>query len=151
MQRCVFGKWYKRNAFTSTTSTSTFYINVLHTLYINVPEKERLTKRKEKSVWKPFSIFSMLQVKNKKQPRSNIATLSCSTHSTRGCLIIMHDSKASRSPIFFKIDVFKNFAIFAGEHLCWGLFVIKLQSWRPATLLKRDSNTSVFLWILRNF
>ena len=26
-----------------------------------------------------------------------------------------------------------------------------LKTWRPATLLKRDSNTGVFLWILRNF
>ena len=30
------------------------------------------------------------------------------------------------------------------------LFDIKLQPWNPATLFKRDSNTSVFLWILRN-
>ena len=28
--------------------------------------------------------------------------------------------------------------------------LIKLQSFMPETLLKRDSNTSVFLWILRN-
>ena len=25
------------------------------------------------------------------------------------------------------------------------------KAWRPATLVKRDSNTNVFLWILRNF
>ena len=31
--------------------------------------------------------------------------------------------------------------------LCWGLFLIKLQAFRPVTLLKRDSNTGVFLWI----
>ena len=30
-------------------------------------------------------------------------------------------------------------------------FLIKLLAWRPATLLKRDSNTLAFLWILRNF
>ena len=29
--------------------------------------------------------------------------------------------------------------------------LIKLQAFRPANLLKRDSNTVVFLWILRNF
>ena len=35
-----------------------------------------------------------------------------------------------------------------GKHLCWSYFLIKLQACRFATLLKRDSNTGVFLWIL---
>ena len=47
--------------------------------------------------------------------------------------------------------VLKNFVIFTGKHLCWSLFLIKLQALRPAALLTRDSNTGVFLWILRNF
>ena len=38
------------------------------------------------------------------------------------------------------------FAIFTPEHLCWSLFLMKLQAWRATTLWKRDSNTSVFLW-----
>ena len=50
---------------------------------------------------------------------------------------------------FFKIDVLKNFAIFTGKHLCWILSLIKLQAFK--LLLKRDSNTDVFLWILQNF
>ena len=33
----------------------------------------------------------------------------------------------------------KNFTIFSGKYLCWGLFLIKLQAFRPATILKRDS------------
>ena len=40
--------------------------------------------------------------------------------------------------MFFKIDFLKNFAIFAGKHLCWSLFSIKL--FRRAILLKRDSS-----------
>ena len=47
-------------------------------------------------------------------------------------------------------DVLKNFANFTGKHLCWSLFFKKLQAFRPATLLKRDSYTGVFLWNLRN-
>ena len=47
--------------------------------------------------------------------------------------------------------VLKNFAIFTGKHLCWSLFLIKLQDFRPATLLERDSNTDVFPWILQSF
>ena len=44
----------------------------------------------------------------------------------------------------------KFFANFTGKHLCWSLFFTKLQAFRPATLLKIDSYTSVFLWNLRN-
>ena len=50
-----------------------------------------------------------------------------------------------------KKAVLKNFAIFRRKHLYCSLFLIKLQTFRPVTLLKRDSNTGVFLWILRNF
>ena len=49
-----------------------------------------------------------------------------------------------------QIGVFKSFAIFTQKHLCWSLFLIKLQACRPANLLKRDSNTGVFLWISKN-
>ena len=34
---------------------------------------------------------------------------------------------------------------------CWSLFLINLQAWRLVTLLKRDSNVDVFLWILCSF
>ena len=54
-------------------------------------------------------------------------------------------SRSSRSSqMFFKIGVLKNFTIFKGKHLFWIL------KYRPSTLLKRDSKTGVFLWILRN-
>ena len=36
--------------------------------------------------------------------------------------------KSSRLQMFFKIGSIKNFAIFTGKHLCWGLFLIKLQT-----------------------
>ena len=48
-------------------------------------------------------------------------------------------------------EVFLNFfPNFTGKHLCWSLFFTKLQAFRPATLLRIDSYTSVFLWNLRN-
>ena len=46
-------------------------------------------------------------------------------------------NRGSRWQMFFKISVLKNFAIFAGKHLCWSLFLEKLQTWRSATLLKK--------------
>ena len=57
-----------------------------------------------------------------------------------------HAPRNSLSQIFFKIGVIKNFTNFIGKHQCWSIFSIKLQAWRPATLLKRGSNTGVFLW-----
>ena len=47
--------------------------------------------------------------------------------------------RSTYSRMFFKKDIFKNFTIFTGKHLCWSLFLIKV--WRLATLLKRYSNT----------
>ena len=32
--------------------------------------------------------------------------------------------RSSHSQLFFKIGILKHFAIFAGKHLCWGLFLI---------------------------
>ena len=68
----------------------------------------------------------------------------------RSCnlLLTLETSRSSYSQMFFKIGVFKNFQIFAVKQLCWRLFLMKLQTFRP--LLKRYSSTGVFLWILRN-
>ena len=42
-------------------------------------------------------------------------------------------------------SILKNFAIVRGQLLCYGLFLIRLQTWRPAYLLKRNSKTGIFL------
>ena len=59
--------------------------------------------------------------------------------------------KSSYRRCSIKKAVLKNLAILIGKHLCWSLFLINLQAYKPATLLQRDSNTGVFLWILKNF
>ena len=59
--------------------------------------------------------------------------------------------RRSRSQMSFKTDFFKNFAIFTGKHLRWILFVMMLPAYKPANLLKRDSNTSIVLLIFINF
>ena len=50
-----------------------------------------------------------------------------------------------------KLGVLQNFAIHTGKQLRWSLFLVKLLAFSPATLLKRDSSTEVFLWISVNF
>ena len=37
------------------------------------------------------------------------------------------------------------------KHMCWSLFLKKLQTFRPATLLKRDLSTGVFLCMVKIF
>ena len=56
---------------------------------------------------------------------------------------LLKHSKRSLSQMFFKIGSLKNFPIFTGKHLRWGLFLIKMQAFRPATFLRRDVNTGV--------
>ena len=51
--------------------------------------------------------------------------------------------KSSHLQMFFKIGSIKFFSIFTGKHLCWVLFLIKLQVERSATFLKIDSNKGV--------
>ena len=41
-------------------------------------------------------------------------------------------SSIAASKVFYKKAVLKNFAIFAGKILCWGLFLIKLQAFSSA-------------------
>ena len=53
--------------------------------------------------------------------------------------------KSKRLQMFFKIGVLEKFLIFTGKQLRWSLLLIKLQTLRSATLLKRDSHTGVFL------
>ena len=50
-----------------------------------------------------------------------------------------------------KKAVLKSFPVFTEKDLCGSLFLVKLQAFRPAAVLKRDSNTDVFLGIFRNF
>ena len=51
--------------------------------------------------------------------------------------------------MYFRIGILKNFAMFVLKHLCWSLFLINMQAWRPATLSKIDYNIGVFLWHLQ--
>ena len=56
--------------------------------------------------------------------------------------------RSSHRKCSIKKAALKDFAIFKGKHLCWSLFLIK--AFRPAILLKRNSNTGVLLRILQN-
>ena len=51
--------------------------------------------------------------------------------------------RCSAKKVFLKISQISQ------ENIC--LFLIKLQVCRLSTLLKRDSNTGILLWNLRNF
>ena len=43
--------------------------------------------------------------------------------------------RSSRWQIFFKIDDLKYFSSFKGKHLCWSVFLIKLQALRPSVFI----------------
>ena len=50
--------------------------------------------------------------------------------------------RSSRTQLFFKTGVIRNFAIFTGKYLYWSLFLLKLHALRPSALFqlrrKRD-------------
>ena len=58
----------------------------------------------------------------------------------RKSMVSTNTNRSSCWQMFFKIVV-KNFTIFTGKDLRWSLF---LRAFRPAALLKTDSNTDVF-------
>ena len=60
----------------------------------------------------------------------------------------LRPSRSSHLQIFFKTDLLKIFSNFMGKHICMCLFLIKLQVWRPATLLRE---IGFFMWTLRKF
>ena len=52
-------------------------------------------------------------------------------------------SRSSHWRCFVK-NLFQNLEILREKHLCWSLFLTKLEAFRTVTLLKRDSNTCIF-------
>ena len=53
--------------------------------------------------------------------------------------------------VLYKKGVLRNFTKFTGKHLCQSLLFNRVAGLKPATLVKKDSGTGVFLWILWNF
>ena len=52
--------------------------------------------------------------------------------------------KYKEQEVFYrKKKVLKNFRIFTGKHLCWSLLLMKIQAFKPVTLLK-ETPTQVF-------
>ena len=57
--------------------------------------------------------------------------------------------RSSHRRCCIKKVVFKKFEIFTGKDLCWSPFLIKLQAFKPTSLLKRDYIKVVFQWIFK--
>ena len=57
---------------------------------------------------------------------------------------LLTTNKSSRRNCSIKKAVLKTFAILPGKHMCWSFFLIKLQTSRMATLLKKKTTTQVF-------
>ena len=61
------------------------------------------------------------------------------------CVSILVPIRSSRQEVFCNKGVLRNFTKFTEKHLCQSLFFNKVGDIRPATYLKRDSGTGVFL------
>ena len=101
--------------------------------------------------------FIVLEIKNYYFWQYWWLTCKKNTKSTHFKLILPNKSiisfrlKASHRGCSIKKGALKNFAKLTGKHLFLRLSFDKVAGLRSATLFKRDSDTDVFLRILRNF
>ena len=126
-------------------------------------DNEWHNERQRVTISANFSFFQIREEPTTKHPKENSLNLEedlwrrpielrAETSTQKEILTVRsRNCRSSCSQIFIKISVLKNFAILTGKHLCQSLFLRKLQVLKPASLLKGDSNTGVFLWILWNF
>ena len=56
-----------------------------------------------------------------------------------------HSFKKQPPKVFMRKAVLKNLKILIEKYLCWSLYLVDLQAYKPATLLQRDSNTNAYL------
>ena len=49
----------------------------------------------------------------------------------------LHYSVNYQKQMFFKMGILKNLANFTGKHLCWSLFLIKLQAFQACNFIKK--------------
>ena len=64
---------------------------------------------------------------------------------TENKVIYLKITEAATGGYFVKKGILKNFANFTGKHLHWNFFLKKRQAVWAAALLKRDSDTGIFL------
>ena len=84
----------------------------------------------------------IIRSRNRFDLQNNVEVTFSRTGSPKNIFIFLY---SSRSHMFFKIGAHKILQYSQRKHLRWRLFLIKLQAFRPATLLKRGSYTDVFL------
>ena len=92
----------------------------------------------------------LTKVRNELKRSKIKTTCSYKRESTQNKWFLSQQSKQKQNKI--KIGFFTAMILMQyihRKHLWWSLFLKKLQNFRPATLLKRDPNTGVFLWILQ--
>ena len=75
----------------------------------------------------------------------NISHFSCRKIKNNNKLTVWLLAEAATGRVLLKKGVLLK------KHLCWILFFNKVADLKPAVLLKKDSCTGVFLWILRIF
>ena len=68
----------------------------------------------------------------------------------RGCQFSFRSDRSSHLRCYIKKGVLKNLENSTRKHLCLSLFLINLQAFKSATLLRRNYNTGVFLGTSRN-
>ena len=95
--------------------------NVFDKVFNNVFQKHSFQKKLKLQI---FHLFIKLIKKRNYKDISQFPFLTLFRKSRRN--LSMNPYRSSRSQVFFKIGVIKNFPIFTGKVLCWSLSLIKM-------------------------
>ena len=98
-------------------------------------------------IFSVLSAYSQLQISYDRNTRLQYSTWWERAELSHHSKYIIDQLKRSHRCSITKA-VLKNSTILTGKYLNWSFFLIKIFK---ADLLKRNSNTGVFLWILQNF
>ena len=148
---------------TSGTTSGNEWYNEWQRMTANYKEWQQETRNNEWPFWLIFLFFQIREETTTKHPKENSLNLEedlwrrpielrAETSTQEEILTVRsRNCISSCSQIFIKISVLKIFAIFTGKQHAIFCNIPFLRKLKPASLLKGDSNTGVFLWILRNF
>ena len=118
------------------TSNTEIFIERLQLISVEQSLKLAIT------VWKAskYGVFSYIRTEYRKirtNKNSVFGYFSLSEYAEQDILVKL---RSSCSQMFFKIGVFKNFTNFTNKHLCWSIFLAKLQTSKPQGLKKSQCN-----------
>ena len=140
---CVLQLYTKTcsKAFIKTLSITIYFLSKCLTGLLNTPL--------DFPIWSSLGCYSLMSFFLYENPIQSKANAGHSKDLRNFFYFSLHRRRSSHRSCFTRKGVLKNLAKFTEKYLCWSPFFNKVAGLRPVTLLKKRSNTVIFLGILR--